>query len=170
MSLCTAKGFLELPTVLGLPWPSPPLPALPWCCVLGMGAVGCVPAVLAAGPWGEGKLGLPACLMPPCHHCPRHLLVPAEVDGETSVSAGSGAALACQLGQRVCGACAMALEAKWVIKVGEDWAPTGGRPEVKSCYTFMYIILYTLFLNWQSPDPAYVSKFYLLYQYSCSNM
>lgn len=51
-----------------------------------MGAVGRVPAVPAAGPWGEGKLGLPACLMPPCHDCPRHVLVPAEVDGEMRVS------------------------------------------------------------------------------------
>lgn len=168
MSLCTAKGFLELPTVLGLPWASPPLPALPWCCVLGMGAVGRVPAVLAAGPWGEGKLGLPACLMPPCHDCPRHVLVPAEVDGETRVSAGSGAALACQLGHRVRDACAMALAAEW-----SKWARTGRQGEGDQRWRAaicLCILYYILFLKWQSPDPAYVSEFYLLYQYSCSNM
>lgn len=74
--------------------------------------MGCVPAELAAGPWGEGRLWLPVCLMSPCHGCPLHVLVLAEVDRERNVSVASAAALACRRGQCGYDAHAAALAAK----------------------------------------------------------
>lgn len=141
MSLCAAKGFLELPTVLGLPWASPPLPALPWC------------------PW-DGGCGARTCCAG-CRTLGRRKAGAACVSDASLPRLPSPCACASRGGWRdacLCGVRSSSCLPAWapcpwclcngfsgrVIKVGEDWAPRGGRPEVKSCYMFMYIILYTI--------------------------
>jgi len=49
-------------------------------------------------PGAEGRLWLPVGLLSPCRGCDPRVLVPAEVAGERSISAGSAAALARQRG------------------------------------------------------------------------